>query len=148
MAPKVAKSVLSHCTSCKMDLIHTIVAVKGDKIARVLCLTCKKEHAFRLPTELRASSKKSRSVRSPVPQKARSAAAEWEKAMEQAAGLPAKAYALGGSFETGEKVDHPMFGPGVVRRLISPNKMEVVFEEEVKVMIRGESPDTSGKEKA
>jgi hypothetical protein len=143
MAPQVAKSVLSYCTSCKMDLIHTIVAVKGDKIVRVLCRTCKKEHAFRLPVELKASSKKRRAVKSSVPQKARSAAAEWEKAMEQVAGLAAKAYTPGGLFEAGEKVDHPMFGPGVVRRLISPNKMEVVFEEEVKVMIRGESPGTS-----
>ncbi|MBN1105415.1 MAG: hypothetical protein JXL84_18530 [Deltaproteobacteria bacterium] len=145
MAPRVAENVLSYCTNCKMDLIHTIVAVKGDKIARVLCRTCKKEHAFRLPLELRASSKKRRAVKSPGPIKARSTPAEWEKAMEQVAGLPAKAYTLGGSFEAGEKVDHPMFGPGVVRRLISPNKMEVVFEEEVKVMIRGESPDTSAR---
>lgn len=143
MAPQVAKSVLSYCTSCKMDLIHTIVAVKGDKIARVLCRTCKKEHAFRLPAELKASSKKRRAVKSPAPRNAGSAQAEWERAMEQAAGLPAKAYTLDGSFDAGEKVDHPMFGPGLVKRLISPNKMEVVFEKEVKVMIRGESPDTS-----
>lgn len=43
----VGKETLAYCTSCKMDLNHVIVAMKGDRIAKVQCLTCKKEHAYK-----------------------------------------------------------------------------------------------------
>ena len=42
---QIAKDTLAYCTSCKKELTHTVVAMKGDKIVKVLCNTCKKEHA-------------------------------------------------------------------------------------------------------
>jgi hypothetical protein len=137
MAPKVAKDIVSYCTSCRMDLVHTIVAVHGDKVVRVLCGTCKKEHAFRLPMELRASATRGRAVKGPSPRKSRSTVASWETAMERKRDLTAKPYAMDGPYEAGDKVDHPVFGLGVVQRLISQDKMEVLFEEETKVLVRG-----------
>ena len=44
---EVGKETLAYCTSCKMDLNHVIVAMKGDRLAKVQCLTCKKEHAYK-----------------------------------------------------------------------------------------------------
>ena len=143
MAPKVAKDIVSYCTSCRMDLVHTIVAVKGDKVVRVLCRTCKKEHAYRLPEELRAPATRKRVAKDPAPRKARSVA-EWEAAMEGMKHLAATPYAMGGCYEAGEKVDHPVFGLGTVRKLISPDKMEVLFEEGVKVMVRGNTRKALG----
>jgi hypothetical protein len=64
---------------------------------------------------------------------------EWEKAMEQAEGAPIRVYAQNGSFGEGEKVDHSTFGKGLITKLIKPNKMEVIFEEGTKLMIRGDS---------
>ncbi|RJR39562.1 MAG: hypothetical protein C4576_21700 [Desulfobacteraceae bacterium] len=66
----------------------------------------------------------------------KSAADLWKEEIERAAELPAKTYTLDGHYEEGEKVDHSSFGLGMVKRLISPDKMEVLFEEELKVMIR------------
>jgi hypothetical protein len=68
---------------------------------------------------------------------AKSAADVWKEEMDRAEDIPAKAYTLDGHYEEGEKVDHRSFGLGMVKRLISPDKMEVLFEEETKVMIRG-----------
>ena len=56
----VAKETLAYCTSCKMDLNHIIVAMKGDRIAKVQCLTCKKEHNFRAPKGATEPPKKKR----------------------------------------------------------------------------------------
>jgi ribosomal protein L44E len=144
MAPRVAKDIVSYCTSCRMDLVHTIVAVHGDRVVRVLCRTCKKEHAFRLPAEQRVSATKKHSAKSPSPRKGRSAGAEWEAAMERIRELTAKRYALDVFCEAGEKVDHPVFGLGRVERLISPDKMEVLFEEGVKLLVRGNAHKASG----
>jgi hypothetical protein len=137
MAPRVAKDIVSYCTSCRMDLVHTIVAVHGDRVVRVLCRTCKKEHAFRLPAELRFSATKKPSAKGTSPKKGRSSAAEWQTATERMRDLAAKPYAMEGVYETGDKVDHSVFGLGVVRKLISPDKMEVLFEEGAKVLVRG-----------
>ena len=64
---------------------------------------------------------------------------EWEMAMEEAKGAPIRVYAQDGSFGEGEKVDHSTFGKGLITKLIKPNKMEVIFEEGTKLMIRGDS---------
>jgi ribosomal protein L44E len=142
MAPKVAKDIVSYCTSCRMDLVHTIVAVQGNKVVRVLCRTCKKEHAYRVPEEQRAFASRKRVAKDPAPGKARSTA-EWEAAMERMRGHAANPYALDGSYEAGEKVDHPVFGTGMVRKLISPDKMEVLFEQGGKLLVRGNARKTS-----
>lgn len=136
MAPRVAKDIISYCPSCRMDLNHTVVAVDGDKVVRVLCLTCKKEHAFRLPLELRPSSTKKRTTKTPVPRKATADIDNWETDMERIRDLSAKVYTLDGFYEAGEKIDHHVFGLGVVKRLISTNKMEVLFEKGVKLLVR------------
>ena len=44
----VGKEIVSYCTKCKMDLGHTIVAMKGAVPARVICRTCKSEHNFKV----------------------------------------------------------------------------------------------------
>jgi hypothetical protein len=137
MPPKVAKDIISYCTRCRMDLVHTIVAMDGDKVVRVLCRTCKKEHAFRLPVELRFSATRKPSMKGTSPKKGRSAAVEWVVAMERMAGLAGKPYAMKGVYEAGDKVDHPVFGLGVVRKLMSPDKMDVLFEEGGKLLVCG-----------
>ena len=46
---QVGKETLAYCTSCKMDLAHLVVAMKGDRIAKAECKTCKKIHAYKAP---------------------------------------------------------------------------------------------------
>ena len=137
MTNRVAEEVVAYCTSCRMDLTHVIVAMAGDKIVRVLCRSCNKEHAYRIPKELRPPAPKKRGGKPPIPRKTRSALRDWEKAMEGCQDLPAKAYAQDGVFEAGDKVNHSRFGLGVVAALIKPNKMEVLFQGGGKVLVRG-----------
>ncbi|HIJ56609.1 MAG TPA: hypothetical protein HPQ03_10845 [Deltaproteobacteria bacterium] len=143
MGNQVAKDVVAYCTSCKMGLIHSIVAVDGEKILRVLCRTCKKEHNYRLTKELRGSSIRKKTTKSVVSKKSRSVAAEWESAIESCKHLPAKLYSFDGCFGVGEKVTHAPFGVGLVKRLLFPNKMEVLFKERTKLLVRRDSEANS-----
>ncbi|MDD5204735.1 MAG: hypothetical protein PHS17_04905 [Desulfobacterales bacterium] len=52
---------------------------------------------------------------------------------------PGKVYALDGLFEEGDKVLHRTFGPGIVKELISSDKMQVLFEGGMRVLVRGNS---------
>ena len=137
MAKKVGEDVIAYCTKCKKDLNHVIVALVKEKVKKVLCKTCEKEHVYRAPKGKKAPAKKKTATR--AKKKKVSPVEEWEMAMEQAKDATVKAYAQDGSFGEGEKVDHSTFGQGLIVKLISPNKMEVIFEEGSKFMIRGNS---------
>ena len=137
MAKQVGEDVVAYCTKCKKDLNHVIVALVGEKVKKVLCKTCEKEHVYKAPKGKKAPAKKKTATR--AKKKKLTPLEEWEMAMEQAKDATVKAYAQDGSFGEGEKVDHSTFGQGLIVKLISPNKMEVIFEEGSKFMIRGNS---------
>ena len=133
---RVAKDIVAYCSRCEMDLTHVIVALNGDRIVRVLCKTCKKEHAYR-PSK-GSGDPLTRRKSSPI-EESRSASAEWEQAIEQNKHLHSKVYNVAACFEAGDKIDHRTFGLGLVRRVIGLNKMEVLFKDGAKLLVRGDS---------
>ena len=135
----VGNETLAYCTSCKMDLNHVIVAMKGDLIAKVQCFTCKKEHLYKAPKGLTAPAKpkKSKSAAESDADKATPVEAEWQKLMTTHRDAPFKAYNTKGLFGLGDKIQHPTFGEGIVGKLIYPNKIEIIFRTDVKVLIHG-----------
>ncbi len=144
---EVAKETLAYCTSCKMDLNSIIVAMKGDKIAKVQCFTCKKEHVYRAPKGV--TEPKAKATRAPRKKKSEdgttpenSIEAEWEKLMNAHKDAPMKSYSMKGQFTLGDKVKHTNFGDGIVGRLIYPNKIEVIFQKDMKILIHGGVPDS------
>jgi hypothetical protein len=134
----VATESLAYCTSCKMDLNHIIVAMKGDRIAKVQCLTCKKEHVYRAPkgaTEPQKAPKAKKSAESSDSEANHSIEVEWEKLMSAHRDVPLKSYSTKSQFGLGDKLNHPTFGDGIVGKLIYPNKLEVIFRTDVKILI-------------
>jgi hypothetical protein len=144
----VAKEVLAYCTSCKIDLNHIVVAMKGDRIAKVQCKTCKKEHTYKAPKGVtepptkpakRASKKASGSTAESATQ-GTPVEAEWEKLMVTHKNTPLKSYVVKGHFSLGDKINHPSFGEGIISKLIYPNKVEVIFKTDIKIMIHAGPP--------
>jgi hypothetical protein len=139
MVKQVAEEIVAYCTTCKMDLTHVIEAVDRGRIIRVHCKTCKRQHAYKPPkgfneptvqgpTPKRSPAKRKTSKDLPV---------EWENWMEKNKEQPSKPYSLQGIFEEGDKIDHPKFGAGWVKRRFGENKMEVLFQEEMKILVCG-----------
>jgi hypothetical protein len=60
---------------------------------------------------------------------------EWLKLMSDHQEAPMKTYSPKGVFSLGDKMSHPTFGEGIVGKLIYPNKLEVIFRHEVKILI-------------
>ena len=139
----VAQETLAYCTSCKIDLAHLIVSMKGDKIAKVECKTCKKTHTYKAPkgvTEVapKAEKKKRASKKSEDGSPSSTTIeAEWEKLMAAHREAPFKSYGPKNKFILGDKIKHPTFGEGIVGKLIYPNKLEVIFRTDIKVLIHG-----------
>ena len=135
----VGTESLAYCTSCKMDLAHIVASMKGDRIAKVECKTCKKTHVYKAPKGITEPPKK----RAPRKSKAAESApigAEWEKLMAQHKDAPFKPYGMKSKYMLGDKIRHDTFGEGIVGKLLYPNKIEVIFQGDLKVLIHGGHP--------
>jgi hypothetical protein len=138
---RTSQEVLAYCTSCKMDLAHIVMAMQGDRIVKAQCKTCQKEHKYYPPkgiTEpVKKAPKKAKKKDDAGASSATSIEAEWEKLMNAHKTAPVKSYAMKNCFVLGDKIKHPTFGEGIVGKLIYPNKIEIIFQHDVKILIHG-----------
>ncbi|MBW6509087.1 MAG: hypothetical protein K0A94_06010 [Desulfuromonadales bacterium] len=123
---------LSRCSKCKESTNHTIVAMVGDRVARVECNVCGSIHNHRSTT---APKPRSTSPRTPAqPRKTRSQT-QWVDIMATADQTRAIPYHLKTPVKTGYLINHPSFGMGKILSTTRPNKMEVIFEQGVKLLL-------------
>lgn len=132
--PEAGKEILSYCTKCKIDLAHTIVAMSGDRVVKVECKTCNGTHQYRAP----------KGVTERAPKKARiskeaalsvSIEGEWQRLMDTHQNKPFKKYSMQSNFQLGDKINHGKFGDGIISKVIYPNKIEIIFKNEIKLLI-------------
>jgi hypothetical protein len=128
---RVGGEVDAFCRSCKLVLGHTVLAMVGERIAKVRCNTCNAEHAYRasvpgVPAPRRA--KTASAVGSP---RARAEAAVkghgLDELLEGRDLQTARAYAPKEVFEQGEVLRHPSFGVGLVME-IRGDRLDVMFQ--------------------
>ncbi len=131
--PTTGDEIVSYCTKCKLDLDHTIVAMKEDKVARVVCRTCNGEHNYRDRSKKKVPAK----TKSTTPKKKRSTAKDpetlWKAALEktQRAEVP---YNMSKAFKIDDIVLHKTFGKGVVL-LTAARKMTLIFEDKERMLV-------------
>lgn len=132
----------AHCTKCRKPMNHTIVALVGDRIARVQCNTCGGIHNYRSTAAPAKATAKTAAVKTPAaPRAARPPSAgalektraEWEKAVTAVPRENAKRYEMTGRYKAGELLNHPSFGFGIVQKVM-PNKVEVFFVDGIKLL--------------
>jgi hypothetical protein len=143
---KAGAEIDAWCTKCRMDLLHRVIAMHGDKIERVECRTCGGHHAYRRPKSAPAeragagarSAAGPSSARRPATSSAKAAAAAeaersrtvtWEKAVAGRAYTDFRPYRPTETFEQGELLRHAKFGDGYVARVVDRQKVEVMFRD-------------------
>lgn len=132
------------CTRCRMNLNHRVIAMVGNTIKTVLCLTCKSTHKYHPPKKEKSSSNDEYEhvqIGSSFQPKAADRVAaktanEWAtfmKAMPE--DVEPKLYASTGSYTLDEYIQHPAFGKGKVIEILGQGKMLVIFQEGRKILI-------------
>ena len=61
----------------------------------------------------------------------------WDRMSERAEGLDVVTYAISGSYQVGQVVDHKKFGRGFVIEVIPPQKVEILFEDGLRKLVYG-----------
>jgi hypothetical protein len=154
---RVGAEIDSYCTKCRLMTNHRIVALDGGKIRKVICLTCDGQHAYRMtlpkpkvaPEDANAEApaakpKAPRVTRAPrqprepkrlLIDEPEPANLKWREMVETYGVARPTPYDIHGSFESGQTLEHSSFGVGFVIRALPPNKIEVLFENEIKILI-------------
>jgi hypothetical protein len=139
----VGDEIDSRCTRCREVTIHRVVAMVEGRVHLVLCTRCNSQHRYHPPLAVRKKTvplpserqarvlKKLQAART----SARHPLKEWQDLRELAAAVQPLAYVQSASYREDQALIHPVFGLGFVRSVISPCKMEVVFQYEVKILV-------------
>jgi Zn ribbon nucleic-acid-binding protein len=125
--------IAARCTRCKDNTNHTIVAMVGEKVARVECNTCGSIHNYHAEKPEKASPKR-RSPSSDNKPRLTKTQREWEESLATARPDEAIAYSMTAPMAEGMLINHPNFGLGRVISISKPNKMEVRFADGVKLL--------------
>lgn len=145
MGHKAGEQILAYCSKCKMDLKATIVAMNGAKIAKVTCNTCKTPRSYSAPKGAKEpGAAPTTRKRSSTPTEEReiktvSVFTEWTNQMSALNQTPRIPYMISTKFKEGDVIAHPTFGEGLVMKCIYPNKVEILFRDDVKTLIHGNS---------
>ena len=131
----------ARCTRCRAVMNHRIIAMVGEQIVRVECNTCNGAHNYHEPKEPKKAAAGSTAARktATAPRQTRKEPGaadrlEWSElqpSMDKEKAIP---YDMGRKYRLSDVIAHPTFGLGVVKTLIAPSKMEVLFEEGKKLL--------------
>ncbi len=135
------QEILAYCGKCKLDLMHNIIAHKegnSGPVAKCQCRTCNAIHGFRAAKGSAGTVKARTAAAKRAPrQKVEQVPCnvEWKRQLEEAANKPEMPYSISASFGQGDILNHPKFGVGVVQQLKDSTKVEVLFQDDVKVLV-------------
>lgn len=143
MAFKVGSDVEAMCRTCG-DVWHVVVAKLGDKITKVECKQCGKQHRFKptgdapdanlppAPAAKRTLVAAPRVPGSTTPRASRSRSGNAGLILDP--NKPKRTYKISERFAEGEQIDHPKFGIGVVCA-VEDTKIRVNFAEGTKTLL-------------
>jgi hypothetical protein len=121
MALAAGSDIEAWCPTCKLVKPHVVVAMKGTRAAKTECRVCGATHAYRKnPPDTKAKKKN-----------------QYEDAMQGRDASKPLPYKISKKYSADDVIKHKTFGVGLVTRVISGKKMEVLFEEATKLMIHG-----------
>jgi len=142
------------CTSCRLTLNHRVVAMVQGAPKRVLCLTCNKQHNYRVAKGAGSSSSRaereegssSRSSKKTATAKTSAGSAssttnnarEWQQNVANRDSSDFLPYSIHKTFEVGQLVNHPKFGSGYVKEALTAQKLCVLFRDGPRTLVHAQ----------
>jgi hypothetical protein len=133
---RVGGEVDAACTRCRMELAHTILAMVGQKIARVRCNTCGSDHVYR-GTQSRSRGAAARPRAAPAERATRTIVG-FDEQLAALDASKAQDYHADQTYAVDQVVRHPTFGLGIVRA-VRQDKMDVAFKAAERTLVQGRS---------
>lgn len=124
----VGDPIETRCTKCRKKTAHTILSLAEGAPDKVECSLCNHPHKYRPPkTPTKSAPKK------PVDRN-REARKEWAALRPDMNVAKATDYSMTAAYKVRALINHPVFGLGLVQRVVGSQKVEVLFEDGKKTM--------------
>ncbi len=139
---RIGKDIAALCSKCKMVLTHVVVSEMDGVVSKVQCKTCGSLHKFRDGQKKTVKRERSAGTKL-IKSKGKSAAKDlpgellrlWQMKKDALAeDRDLKEYGLDKEFRAKEIVQHSKFGIGFIERVISKTRVEILFQEGLKLM--------------
>ena len=127
LAVKAGSEIKYQCPLCDLELWHTVVAIVGKQPARIRCNTCKSERNYKAP-KLESSSRSSK-LQGSHPD-------FYQQKLRENVMKTVKSYRADSEFAAEDVVDHIKFGRGIVLKLVHPDRINVLFQDEMRTLVR------------
>lgn len=124
----IGDPIEARCTKCRKNTSHLIITLTETEPATVQCDACSAQHGYRP-----ALAVKKPALRRAVDPKI-AECKEWEDLRPGMNSAQATNYTMTTAFKVKTLMNHPVFGLGIVQRLVGPRKVEVLFEDGKKTM--------------
>jgi len=141
----IGHEIEGFCRKCKVDTLHVITALKGDKIDKTMCKVCMSYHKFHKPmagvaepTIKKSKQKPAKILKSDPDQKIkrRPRRDKWTRLLEDIDANLAIEYQMDKVYEMSNTIHHKTFGLGVVKNIIDNQKIEVLFHDGQKLLVQ------------
>jgi len=124
----LSSELIHYCSQCKSDQNHRVVEMNKDVPKRVICLTCESSRVYR-PKPLAVR----RAHMGKVAAAKTALESQWRQKLLEKKHAP-KAYKMDGIYKIDDIVSHNTFGLGLTTQLIAPDKMQIFFDDGLKLM--------------
>jgi len=125
----------ARCTKCRKNTDHTIVTLAEEGPVLVQCNTCSRQHKFRPPTAAKTPAVRRTIKHRDAEIKHKDAERkEWEVLRPSMNSAVATDYSMTDAYKVKTLINHPLFGLGLVQRVVGSQKVEVLFEDGKKTM--------------
>ncbi|MCK4536209.1 MAG: hypothetical protein KAT93_04300 [Desulfuromonadales bacterium] len=118
----------ARCTKCRRNTDHIIITMGEESPIKVECNNCGRQHKYRPPTAARKPA-----VRRTIDPKD-AERKEWEALRPSMDSAKATDYSMTAAYKVKALTNHPLFGLGLVQRVVGPHKVEILFEDGKKTM--------------
>ena len=131
--PEVGQEIETRCTKCKAEMIHAITVLKAGKIKKVMCKGCLTTHVYKDPKAAKAKGP-GRPKKVGTGTVRRSRKYDWPTLVAEVEDSAITDYDFSQPFEEQQAIRHKKFGVGVITKVIDYGKIEVVFQDDKKVL--------------
>lgn len=138
MSSYLGKTTECRCPECQRFTTHKIISVTKKRISQIRCEICGTTHKFskkkcaRRDTPRRPRGRKKRAVEEGEVDSRQ----QWEAEIEGKGELEPVEYRMGGKYTEETIISHPKFGVGIVKRVLTERKIEVLFEGGRKTLVQ------------
>lgn len=129
---KVGQEVQAHCKKCKADTLHKVTVIKEGKIKKVMCSSCLSTHAYRAPQKSGVVGEAVSVAK--IRKTTRRGIKDWATLVADVDEKSATNYKLSGDYTNVIALQHKIFGLGVITKVISSDKIEVVFKKKTAIL--------------